>query len=99
MTPGPSQPLTSPCISQIGLMEAIATIYYNSCDGAIHAYLFTCTTYLHLCFIKIMVLAPSGVCFFTIAIYLCICVFLLINAMHAYVYCVARGSEDTVHYC
>ena len=73
MTPGPSQPPTSPCISQIGLVEAIAAIYYNSCDGAIHAYLFTCTTYLCLCFIKIMVLAPSGVCFFTIAIYLSLC--------------------------
>jgi len=70
-------------------LEVIAALYYNNRDGVIHA----CALYQYrmpyLCFNKVIVLAPSNVCYFTNATNLSSCSFMyricvsLVTAVHA----------------
>jgi len=98
MIPGPSQSLTPPCILLIGLLGSHRSTICNRV-GAVHA----CALYkyhilyLRLCFIKVIVLSPSSVCFSAAAKYLsCFLVFFVVTAMHACVYCVACVNEDAI---
>jgi len=89
MTPGSSQPPTSPCIYKSVYLEVIVALYYNNRGGVIHACDLWIITHIDACVSsKANVLEPSRVQFSTAFrdIYLrdifCISVF-LVAAMHA----------------
>jgi len=80
------------------VLSIIATVLAPS----VRDVLFTSITYLCLCFIKVIVLAPFSVCFSIIAAYLFSCSFmicvLLATAMDACLrlYCIVCGSKDVM---
>jgi len=72
-------------------LKVIAALHHNNRDGAIHSsvhVIFSNISYICLCIIKIIVLAPSSICFLLsphnyLRVLSCICV-LLVAAMHAW---------------
>jgi len=99
------QTSTPPYIYKSVYLEFITSLYYDNCDGSIHAcdlyynhiyMLMFHQTYICLCFIKIVLvndflLLPH----IYLCVLPCICVF-LVTAIHAIVYCVTCGSADII---
>jgi len=75
-------------------LEVIAAIYYNNRDAAIHACDLCCHHISHpcLCFIKVIVLAPSSVCSSTAATYLSILVLFHVYVCSALLACTLQST-------